>query len=107
MTIPKEIIRREISRRRGRARAIKASALARLANVAQREIAVIALELQREGFPIISSKQKPFGYFYAANREEVEIYLAQLKSFRGELSARIDAVAALVPPAEPVQMGMF
>lgn len=102
---PKEIITREIRRRPGRENAIRARDLARLAGVAQRSVADLTLELQFEGFRVVPSREEPYGYFYATDPRDVEIYLAQLMSFRRELSKRIDAVRALLP--RPRQEELF
>jgi hypothetical protein len=99
----KEIIRREIYTRWGRENAIRARDLARLAGVPQRSIADLTLELQLEGFRVVPSREEPYGYFYAIDDRDIEIYLAQLISFRRELSKRIDAVRRLLPKPEPVQ----
>jgi hypothetical protein len=45
-----------------------------LQTVSERQIKQIIRKLREQGYPILASREKPFGYFYASSVEEIKDY---------------------------------
>lgn len=66
---------------RGNSRAIIGHRIAALLGMKDdRTVREVIRELIREGYPVVASVSKPYGYFLCENEAERQDYLAQLRS---------------------------
>lgn len=67
---------------KGKAHATPGKLLAQRLGVKDtRQIRLSIIDLIEEGYPICSSTQKPYGYFLAENKVEIQQSLEQLRSY--------------------------
>lgn len=72
---------------RGRDKAITASHLAAVTRLSNRTVRAVVAELRRQGYPIASAVNPPYGYYLPASLEEARECQAQLWSRVGEVAA--------------------
>ena len=74
-----------VERARGRNRAVTASHLAAVTRLSTRSVRAVVAELRRQGYPIASAVQPPYGFYVPATPEEAQECQAQLYSRIREL----------------------
>jgi len=69
-----------LAHRKGRLMALRASTIAGMVGVSEREVReTIKTLIEVHRHPIASTTERPYGFFIPASPEEVEAYAAQLK----------------------------
>lgn len=74
-----------IERARGRNHAVTATHLAAVTRLSNRTVRAVVAELRRQGHPIASAVQPPYGFYVPATPEEAQECQAQLYSRIREL----------------------
>jgi biotin operon repressor len=74
-----------VERARGRSHAVTATHLAAVTRLSTRSVRAVVAELRRQGYPIASAVQPPYGFYVPATPEEAQECQAQLYSRIREL----------------------